>query len=429
MINLSIAGTGYVGLVVGACLAKKGHKVICYDIDAAKIALLQKGIVPFYEKDLEDLILTEKKAKRLFFSTEQEDLFNDSDLCFLALPAPFLAEEIKKLAPKIDKKFTFVVKSTTPIGFMKEIELFLKDYPHITLIANPEFLREGSAIHDFCHPSRIILGTCDGKKNETLQTLYSSFPLSQDQILWTDYSSAELIKSASNAMLASRLSFMSEIAALSEKAGANMQTVCKGIGYDPRIGKDYLQPGIGFGGSCLPKDLALLQDFAKSHELKVSLLEAISAVNEYQPLAFFQKIKDHFSPLGGLKGKQIALLGLSFKPGTDDLRNSPAISVLRLLVSEKASLKIFDPKVTKLPIEFIENAILSQDPYEALTHADALLILTDWPEFQTFDWKKIKTIMKSPIFFDGKNQFTSLEMTELGFSYLSPGTSFKIGAV
>lgn len=407
--DIAVAGMGYVGLVASACFASKGHTVTCYDIDPHKIALLQKGVVPFYEEGLEPLLQKGLQQGKLHFTPNKHDLLT-APLCFLAIPAPHLEEEILDYARQAKAPLTLAIKSTTAIGFMKKMEAILQDSPHITLLHNPEFLREGSAIQDFLFPARIVIGTKQDPKNALLEELYSAF--TSAPILWMDYASAEMVKCASNAMLACRVSFINEIAQLCSLSGADIHSVALGIGSDPRIGKEYLEPGIGFGGSCLPKDLALLQDFSPQEQSP--LLHAISAVNNQQIARFLQAMQKHFAPLGGLKGKKIALLGVSFKPGTDDTRNSPALALLKLLLQEGAEVPLYDPKVA--------DPSYAEDPYEAAKGAHAICITTNWPEFATLNWQAIKASMEGSALFDGRSQLNAASMQSLGFTYFSAGT-------
>ena len=438
--QVSVVGTGYVGLVIGACLAKAGHSVLCLDIDQTRIDLLQKGIVPFYEENLERLVCEGQDKGLLTFSSNYEEAVSHSDLCFLALPTPLLTDgscsmEALRLAIErlailiINKPFTFVIKSTILPGFSATIQTRLEEISQsseatFTLVANPEFLREGSAVQDFLYPDRIILGSINGAPIPKLTALYSSFGISEEKMLWMTFPSAEMTKYAANTMLASRISFINEIALLSEKAGADINSVCAGIGADARIGTHYLKPGIGFGGSCLPKDLALLRRFAKKISCPTPLLDSVELVNNSQKKHFLKKIETHFQSSGGLQGKKLAILGLAFKADTDDIRNSPACDLVEALLKTGALLQVFDPKAMQKAFLFFQSESITwvENEYSAADAADALLILTDWPQFKELDFIKIHSLMRDYAFFDGRNQFKAEILTKLGFEYFSIGT-------
>lgn len=438
--DVSVVGTGYVGLVIGACLSDAGHSVLCFDIDKTRIDLLQKGILPFYEESLKKLVHEGQRKELLTFSSSYKEAVEHSNLCFLALPTPLLPDgscsmgslrlAIDKLADLVNKPFTFVIKSTTLPGFSSRVQARLDEISKskdvsFTLITNPEFLREGSAVYDFRHPDRVILGSLDRAPVSNITSLYSSFDIPEEKMLWMDFTSAEMTKYAANTMLASRISFINEIAILSEKAGADIEAVCRGIGSDTRIGNHYLKPGIGFGGACLPKDLTLLRRFAKDISCPTPFLDGVETVNESQKLYFLEKLKRHFKSSGGLLGKKLAVLGLAFKADTDDIRNSPACDLAEALLEEGALLQVFDPKaMDKASLFFRESKSIkwAEDEYSAADGTDALLILTDWMQFKKLDFIKIQSIMRGAVFFDGRNQFKAEPLRALGFEYFSIGT-------
>jgi len=398
MKKITIIGCGYVGLVTGACLAEMGHFVTCLDIDEQKIESLLRGKVPFYEPGLSELVAQEK----LFFTTSYPDALNECEICFLALPTPsnadgscdltFVFDATRKLRNHLDGYTVVVNKSTVPVGTSKKVAEILNGLD-VDVASNPEFLQEGSAIDNFRNPDRIILGVESKKARRCLQELYEPFG---DLLQIMDITSAELSKYAANAMLATRLSFMNHLSLLCEKVGADIDCVREAIGSDPRIGNQFLFPGVGFGGSCLPKDVSALLAISNEADKPSDLLEAVLEINKEQKRQFFQKIKTHF---GNLSGKTIAILGLSFKPNTDDMREAPSLDIIRMALDEGAFVRVFDP----IAKPHLPGCTICRDEYEAAMGANAAILITQWPQFQSIDFDKLGMVMKEKVFFDGRN--------------------------
>ena len=439
--NILVIGVGYVGLVTGICFAEMGHRVICLDIDKGKIAKLQKGIVPFYEPGLQELLIRNQKAKRLTFTTSCQEAIEPSTLCFIAVGTPPLPDGsadtsfIKRAARAIGEHLNvykvIVNKSTAPVGtahmIQKEIQAALEERDFsvpFDVVSNPEFLKEGSAVNDCLKPDRIIIGSDSEKATALLKTLYSSFTLNHDRILVMDPKSAELTKYASNAMLATRISFMNELSEICEKVGADIHQVRHGMSGDPRIGYHFLYAGAGYGGSCFPKDIRALKAMAASHSCPTPILEAVETINEKQKRVLFQKMARYFAKKGGIEGKTIAIWGLSFKPGTDDIREAPALTLIEALHDKGAILHLFDP----VAMPHMKKALKESDrihffasEYQAAIHADAIALLTEWKQFRFLDLCKILKRMRGAAFFDGRNQYKAKEMTTLGFDYFGIG--------
>lgn len=432
--KLSIIGTGYVGLVQGACLADTGNEVICMDIDERRIASLQQGVIPIYEPGLEELVRHNVREGRLSFTTSLPTAVEQSELMFLCLPTPqkedgsadlqhilSVSEQIARLAsaPKI-----LVSKSTVPVGTTEKIKQIVDTHSRhaIEVAFNPEFLKEGSAVDDTLKPDRIIIGSRNMQVISVLTELYAPFVRTGAPILVMDERSAEMVKYAANAFLATKISFMNEIANLCERVGADVDMVRKGIGVDPRIGPLFLFPGVGFGGSCLPKDIKALRKTAEEHQYDFKILAAVDEVNERQRRLIVQKIKHHFG--GNLRGKAVAVWGLSFKPRTDDIREAPSLSIIKSLLEEGAKVRAHDPvampavqRLFSSGIDFFDNS------YEALKGADALVIVTEWNEFRRPDFDRMKSLMKQPVIVDGRNIYDPKAMKERGFVYYGVGRS------
>ncbi len=431
--NIGVIGTGYVGLVTGTGLAETGNNVLCVDIDEEKVRKMQEGIIPIYEPGLEVLFERNIKEGRLKFTTNLADAVEHAEVIFLALPTPpkedgsadlqyvlGVAEDIAKLM----KEYKIIVtKSTVPVGTgekIKEVISSITDVP-FDVVSNPEFLREGSAVQDFMKPDRVVVGVESERAREVMERLYKPFVRSGNPIVFMDIKSSEMTKYAANSFLATKISFMNEIARLAERVGADVDKIRLGIGLDERIGKRFLFAGIGYGGSCFPKDVSALYKTALQYGYDFKILKAVMDVNESQRDFFFSKIMEYYN--GDLKGKTFAVWGLAFKPNTDDIREAPALKVINLLLDNGAKVKAYDPEAMEttkkwypeLPIEYAEN------PYDALKDADALLLITEWNEFRTPNFEKIKSLLKEPVIFDGRNVYDIQRLQELGFDYFSIG--------
>ena len=430
--KISVVGTGYVGLVVGACFAEGGHEVICVDIDEEKVAKLQKGMIPIFEPRLEELVKRNVHHKRLRFTTDLASATRESLVLFITVGTPALdnweadvngvLEVARGIARAMNGYKVIVVKSTVSVGTAEKVQAAIKEttgQPFDTC-ANPEFLKAGGAVDDFMKPDRIIIGADSPKAAQIMQELYAPFAGYAKQFLVMGIREAELTKYAANGMLATRISFMNEIANLCDKLGANVDQVRRGLGSDERIGYSFLFPGVGYGGSCFPKDLRALIKTAERAQCPLSVLEAVDLVNRNQPGLFYEKIRKHFQ--GNVKGKRFALWGLSFKPNTDDIREAPALTLIRLLLEGGASVQACDPEaVERVRPLFGEKVVYFTEPYDALKGVDALILVTEWPEFRNPDLEKVKDLMKSPVVFDGRNIYDRDAMARQGFKYYGIG--------
>jgi UDPglucose 6-dehydrogenase len=430
--KIAVVGTGYVGLVTGTCFAETGNTVTCVDIDAAKVKKLQKGEITIYEPGLEKLFLRNQKEERLLFTTSLEEGVKDAVIIFLALPTPpgengsadlkyvlGVADELGKL---ITSYKVIVDKSTVPVGTSEKVrDAIAKNCKvEFDVVSNPEFLREGVAVEDFMKPDRVIIGTESEKARKILSDLYAPFVRQGNPVIFMDERSAELTKYAANSFLATKISFMNEVARLCEKFGADVDMVRRGLGSDDRIGKRFLFPGIGYGGSCFPKDVNALVRSAAENDYEFRILRAVMEVNAEQKLHLLPKIKKYFNH--NLKGKKFALWGLSFKPNTDDIREAPALDMIDALLQQGASVTAFDPEAMKNAKELLGDRIqFADNPYDALNEADALLIATEWNEFRTPDFTKMSGRLKNKVIFDGRNLFDLQGMRELDFHYESIG--------
>jgi UDPglucose 6-dehydrogenase len=439
--RIVIIGTGYVGLVTGACYAEMGHTVICLDIDEIKIANLKLEIIPIYEPGLEELVKRNVAQKRLFFTTDYKEGISNSDLCFIAVSTPskedgscdtsFVEAAARSIAEHMDSYKIIVNKSTVPVGTSALITEWIHDElqkkgasTSFDVASNPEFLREGAAIQDCLKPDRILIGSNSVNATATLKKLYASFSFDEEKILIMDVRSAEMTKFAANAMLATRISFMNELAEICKKVGANINEVRKGIGSDSRIGYDFLYSGVGFGGSCFPKDLRTLISTGKQTGSKTAILQAVVDVNNQQKKWIGNKLTAYFKTKGGLLGKRIALWGLSFKPDTDDIREAPSLDAIEYILSQGAYLQIFDPIAMPTGKKYFKNtANISwyESELDAATDADAVILVTEWKQFQFIDFKMIKEKMNGKAFFDGRNQYKVSEMRNKGFDYFCIG--------
>ena len=429
--KIAVVGTGYVGLVTGTCLAETGNHVSCVDIDEKKVNKLRNGQITIYEPGLEKLFERNLKEERLSFTTNLKEGIEDAEIVFLALPTPpgedgsadlryvlSVAEQIGKLLT--DYKI-IIDKSTVPVGTAEKVhEAIAKNYSgEFDVVSNPEFLREGVAVEDFMKPDRIVIGTTSEKAKGLLTELYGPYVRQGNPIVFMDERSAELTKYAANAFLATKISFMNEIAQMCEKLGADVDMVRKGIGSDERIGKRFLFPGIGYGGSCFPKDVQALMHSAKEVNYTFRILNAVTDVNDLQKSHLVTKIRRYF---GNLKGRHFAIWGLAFKPNTDDIREAPALEIIDALLEQGATVATFDPEAMQNVKSVIGDKVLyCETPYECLQDADALIIATEWNEFRTPDFDKIIATLKEPVIFDGRNVFDVSSMEKKGFHYESIG--------
>ena len=430
--KITVVGTGYVGLVTGTCLAETGNQVTCVDIDERKVNKLKSGQITIYEPGLQKLFERNLREERLTFTTNLKEGIEDAVIVFLALPTPpgedgsadlqyvlGVSEEIGKLL----KDYKIIIdKSTVPVGTAEKVHAAIaRNYSgEFDVVSNPEFLREGVAVDDFMKPDRIVIGTLSKRAQDVLNELYAPYVRQGNPIIFMDERSAELTKYAANSFLATKISFMNEIAQLCEKLGADVDMVRKGIGSDDRIGKRFLFPGIGYGGSCFPKDVKALVHSSKEVDYNFQILEAVMNVNEIQKLHLVSRIKNYYE--GNLAGKHFALWGLAFKPNTDDIREAPALEIIDYLISNGATVSAFDPEANKNVQNLLGDKITyGENQYDCLQNADALIIATEWNEFRTPDFDKIFTLLKEPLVFDGRNLFDVTSMEEKGFIYFSIG--------
>ena len=431
--NLTVVGTGYVGLVSGACFAEMGNTVTCVDIDTEKVEKMKSGKVPIFEPGLEILFERNTSEGRLFFTTDMKEAVKDAKIIFLALPTPPGADGaadlqyIMKVAEQLSEMITdykvIVDKSTVPVGTAEKVESILSanlDSSLFDVVSNPEFLREGVAVDDFLKPDRVVIGTSSEKAANIMKQLYKPFVMQGNPIIIMDERSAEMTKYAANSYLATRISFMNEIANLCEKVGANVDMVRKGMGSDSRIGKRFLFPGVGYGGSCFPKDVQALAKTAEESTYDFKILTSVMEVNEIQKKRLSHKIIDYFN--GNVKDKTIAIWGLAFKPNTDDIREAPALTIIQDLLIAGADIKAYDPEaVSNVEKVFGDKISYCDSPYEAVYQADALAVVTEWSVFRTPDFEKIKEFLSTPAIFDGRNVYDPKYMRGLGFHYESIG--------
>ncbi len=427
--NISIIGSGYVGLVSGACFAELGNQVICADNDVKKIKDLKKGKVPIYEPGLEELIVNNLKNQRLKFTSSFKDAVRLSEVIFIAVGTPALengeadltgVENVaRSIAQNMDGYRLIVEKSTVPVEtcawIKKTIATYIKKKYKFDVVSNPEFLREGSAINDFNHPDRIVLGLESLKAKQIMTSLYQ--PLNRP-ILVTNIKSAELIKHASNAFLATKISFVNALSRICERVGADVKEVAQGMGLDNRIGRHFLHAGIGYGGSCFPKDLEAFITIAEKLGYDFQILKAVRNTNQEQKAFVLQKIKD---ALWIIRDKTIAVLGLAFKPNTDDLRNSPSIDLINALIQEGAKIKVYDPQAMEKAAKILKNVVFCKDAYQAASGSDCLILATEWNEFKELDFVKLKKKLKRALVVDGRNIYDPKLLTDLGFTYIGVG--------
>ena len=432
MKKITVVGTGYVGLVTGTCFAETGNMVTCIDIDEKKVEKMKQGIIPIYEPDLDTLFERNIRANRLRFTTSLEEGIKDAEIIFLALPTPpgedgsadlsYILGVANQLGKIMQDYIVIVDKSTVPVGTAEKVHAAIAENSKtdFAVVSNPEFLREGFAVNDFMKPDRVVIGTSDDRAKKIMESLYRPFVRQGNPIYFMDEKSAELTKYAANSFLATKITFMNEIANFCELVGADVDKVRIGIGSDNRIGKRFLFPGIGYGGSCFPKDVQALVKSGKENNFDFQILNAVIKVNEEQKTVLFPKIKNFFR--GDLKGKKIAVWGLAFKPDTDDIREAPALYMIENLLHEGAQVTAFDPEAMSNVKSIIGDKInYAENEYLALENADALLICTEWGIFRNPDFNRIKNLMKDAVIFDGRNLFEIDEMSERGFYYSSIG--------
>lgn len=430
--KISVIGTGYVGLVTGTCFAETGNQVICVDIDAAKVARMQNGEIPIYEPGLEAIFHRNIRQGNLTFTTNTQEAVSQTDIVFLALPTPPNEDgsadlsHVLRVAEDLGKIITeykiIIDKSTVPVGTAEKVRTLIAKNcrAEFDVVSNPEFLREGMAVEDFMKPERVVIGTESERAKEMLGKLYAPFVRQGNPVIFMDERSAELTKYAANAFLATKITFMNEIANLCELLGADVDMVRKGIGSDSRIGKRFLFPGVGYGGSCFPKDVKALNQMAGASGYDFRILQSVMTVNEKQRVILADKIMKHFN--GDISGRRFALWGLAFKPNTDDIREAPALYLIEKLLAAGASICAFDPEaMPNVQKEIGDRITYAKNQYEALNGADALLIVTEWSVFRTPDVEALKSALKSPVIFDGRNVFDVDEMKEAGFVYYSIG--------
>ena len=432
--KIAVVGTGYVGLVTGTCFAEAGNDVVCVDIDKAKVKAMKAGHIPIYEPGLEHLFKRNIKDGRLTFTTDLKQGIAGAAVIFLALPTPpgadgaadlsYVLGVAKDLGPMLKQYAVIVDKSTVPVGTAEKVRDEITKHAKVEfdVVSNPEFLREGHAVEDFQRPDRVVIGTSSAKARKVMDKLYRDFVKSGNPIHVMDERSAEMTKYAANAFLATKISFMNQIANLCEIVGAEVDEIRLGIGSDPRIGQQFLYAGIGYGGSCFPKDVMALQQTATEKGYTLGILEAVSDANAAQKQRLPDKVMKYYD--SAIRGKTFALWGLAFKPGTDDIREAPALDIIETLTAQGAKVVAFDPEAMEnVKRQYGSNPNLSfaDSGYKALSGADALIVVTEWPEFRTADFTKIKTALKAPVIFDGRNIYKPEEMRELGFYYESIG--------
>jgi UDPglucose 6-dehydrogenase len=431
--KIAVVGTGYVGLVTGTCFAETGNDVTCIDIDARKVEKMKDGIIPIYEPGLEEIFLRNSNEGRLRFTTSLEEGIQDAKVIFLALPTPpgedgsadlkYILGVADNLG-KIMKSYAVIVdKSTVPVGTAEKVHAAIAKNASTDLfdvVSNPEFLREGVAVEDFMKPERVVIGTSSDKAKKVMEKLYAPFVRQGNPLIFMDERSAEMTKYAANAFLAAKITFMNEIANLCELVGANVDDIRRGIGTDSRIGKRFLFAGIGYGGSCFPKDVQALAKTAEDYQYDFKMIKSVMEVNENQKTKLMASVKEHFN--NDLKGKKITLWGLAFKPYTDDIREAPALYNIQELIDAGAQVSVYDPEAMKNVKGQIGDVVTyASNPYEALEGADALMIMTEWPQFRTPDFEKMEKAIKNKVIFDGRNLYELEQMRELGYKYVSIG--------
>ncbi|PLW79490.1 UDP-glucose 6-dehydrogenase [Candidatus Woesearchaeota archaeon] len=429
--KIAVFGAGYVGLVTGTCLAELGNEVVIVDVNQERINQLNRGIVPIYEPGLDELIIRNSKEKRLIFTLDGIKAIKNSEIIFIAVGTPpnedgstnltFVLQVAKEIGKNMNSYKLIVNKSTVPVGTADKVKKTISELTDVEfdIVSNPEFLKEGSAVQDFMVPDRIVVGIESEKAEEIMADLYSSIARTHKPLVFTDIKSSELIKYASNAMLACRISFMNQLAPLCEKIGADIKEVAKGIGLDDRIGPRFLQAGVGYGGSCFPKDVQSLSATLKEYRLENDLIESIEKVNSRQKDSIIKRLKMLIGE--DLKDKTFAIWGLSFKPKTDDMREAPSLVLIKQLLYEGAKVRAFDPEAMENTKQYFPDIYYSEDLYDSVKGADCIVLLTEWDEFRNPSWDKIKESLSSLHIFDGRNIYSSKKMIENEFKYLGVG--------
>lgn len=438
--NLTVIGTGYVGLVAGACFAEMGNNVTCVDVDEDKISKLKNGEIPIYEPGLGKIVQDNFEDGRLKFTTDIKEALEVSNIAFIAVGTPmgedgsadlqFVLKVAQDIAQNMQNDMIIVDKSTVPVGTADKVTKVVQDELKarnselsFDVVSNPEFLKEGAAVEDFMKPDRVVVGADMEKSMEIMKELYRPFTMSHERFIGMDVRSAEMTKYTANSMLATKISFMNEIASICEEVGADVNKVRVGIGSDSRIGYHFIYPGTGYGGSCFPKDVRALIRTSEEMDMEPKILKAVEEVNDRQKAVLVDKVVKHFGE--NLQGKTFALWGLAFKPGTDDMREAPAITIVKELVKRGAKVQAYDPKATEQAktcyLKDVENIEYFESKYDALNDAEAVLLATEWKEFRSPDFDEIKKRLKSPLFFDGRNQFQPARMQKIGFEYYCIG--------
>src|SRR6266404_5717295 len=431
--RIAMIGTGYVGLVSGACFADFGHQVTCVDKDAGKIAALLRGEIPIFEPGLDALVATNVKARRLDFTTDLTAPVAEADAVFIAVGTPsrrgdghadlsYVYAAAREIATALSGFTVVVTKSTVPVGTGDEVERLIREAnpsAEFVVASNPEFLREGAAIRDFKFPDRIVIGTADESGRKVLGDIYRPLSLNQVPLMFTARRTAELIKYAANAFLATKITFINEIADLSEKVGADVQEVARGIGLDNRIGSKFLHAGPGFGGSCFPKDIRALVKIAQDHDVQLRIVEAVLGVNDNRKRAMARKVSNAAG--GSLRGKTVAVLGLTFKPDTDDMREAPSIPLVTGLLDMGAKVRAHDPVGMEQAKQVLADVTYCRDPYDCVEEADAVVIVTEWEQFRALDLERVRDLMACPVMVDLRNVYRPEDMKKYGFAYTSIG--------
>lgn len=434
--KVCVIGTGYVGLVAGTCLAEMGNDVICVDKDEKKLEQLKNGIVPIYEPGLEELIKVNVKENRLTFTNDLKTAVEKSLVCFIAVGTPqgedgsadlkYVYQVAEDIGKSINGYKVIIDKSTVPVGTAEQVTKIIKSHTteEFDVVSNPEFLKQGAAVDDFLKPDRVIIGSNSQRATEIMQELYAPFLRTGNPVIIMDVKSAEMTKYAANSFLAVKISYANEIANICEKVGADAEMVRIGMCADKRIGSQFLFPGLGYGGSCFPKDVKALLKTAKDNDCSYQLLQSADDVNKKQRQIFINKILKRFG--NDLKGKTFAVWGLAFKPKTNDMREAPAITIINALLEKGAKVQAYDPKAfDSAEFYFKDNIVYAKSSYDALNGADAMLLLTEWNEFRRPDFERIKSLLKTPVIFDGRNQYNGKRLLEAGFEYYCVGRSFK----
>ncbi len=430
--QITVVGTGYVGLVAGACFADMGNDVICIDNNLEKIEQLKNGIIPIYEPGLEELVKSNVIENRLVFSSDLDSAVKKSQVCFIAVGTPqgedgsadlqYVFNVAESIAKSMNEYKVIVDKSTVPVGTAEKVADIIKEntiYP-FDVVSNPEFLKQGNAVDDFLHPDRVVIGSDSDKATQIMQDIYSPFFRTGNRVIVMDVKSAEMTKYAANSFLATKISFMNEIANLCEKVGADAEMVRVGMSTDSRIGNKFLFPGLGYGGSCFPKDVKALIKTGLENDCEMSIISSADKVNKEQRNIFIEKITTRFGQ--NLQGKTFGVWGLAFKPKTNDMREAPAITIINALLEKGAKVKAFDPKAMETAKFYFEDKITyTKTAYESLEDADCMLLLTEWNEFRRPDFEKIKSLLKNPVIFDGRNQYDEKRLREKGFEYYQIG--------